>query len=55
MKTQPYSELAQTLREIIRRYDEKRAQWFTSFGTYDGFDAWFTSQVCNRNTHQLTK
>lgn len=36
---------AQTLREVMARHDEARERWFATWGTYDGFDAWFTGQV----------
>ena len=31
--------------ELMETYDAKRAQWIEMFGTDNGFDAWFTSQV----------
>lgn len=36
---------AQVIREMMTRHDEARVRWFANFGTYDGFDQWFTGQV----------
>lgn len=37
---------ADTIRELMTRYDEARAAWIQQYGTDVGFDAWFTKQVC---------
>ena len=36
---------SQTFKEIMARYDEKRAQWIADYGTDKGFNEWFTRQV----------
>lgn len=35
-------------KELMERYNEYRAKWIAAFGNADGFDAWFTKQVCNK-------
>lgn len=39
---------ADTFRELMNRYDEKRAEWIARFGSDAGFDAWFTKQAIGR-------
>jgi hypothetical protein len=36
------------IQELMMQYDAKRAEWIKKFGTADGFDAWFTSQVLGK-------
>jgi len=34
--------------ELMAAYDEKRNQWVSTYGTDEGFDAWFTGQVVGK-------
>ena len=36
---------AQTIAELMNKYDASRAKWIAQFGNAGGFDAWFTKQV----------
>lgn len=36
---------AEIIRELMEKYDAARAAWMAEYGTDDGFDAWFTSQI----------
>jgi predicted aminopeptidase len=38
---------AAVLKQVMSRYDQKREQWFAHWGSYAGFDQWFTGQVSN--------
>jgi hypothetical protein len=39
---------AETIRELMAAYDERRSAWITEHGSDRGFDRWFTDQVCER-------
>lgn len=39
------AEMAETIQEMMRQYDNHRAKWIAEFGSADGFDEWFTTQV----------
>lgn len=34
-----------TIRELMAKWDEYRAEWIAANGTDEGFAAWFTAQV----------
>jgi hypothetical protein len=36
---------AETVRELMNVYNEKRAEWIAEYGGAVGFDEWFTLQV----------
>jgi len=36
---------AETIREVMTNYNTYRERWGARYGTYDGFDKWFTGQV----------
>lgn len=36
---------AEALKEMMEKYNESRKLWIEKFGSADGFDSWFTSQV----------
>ena len=44
-QTQTETTFTETLRELLGKYDEKRAEWIAAFGTDAGYDKWFTHQV----------
>lgn len=35
----------EAFKELMDKFDENRASWIQKFGSDEGFDAWFTSQV----------
>ena len=35
----------EALKEMMEKYNENREKWVAQFGTDDGFNEWFTSQV----------
>ncbi len=37
-----------TIKEIMNRYNESRIEWIKCFGSDEGFNDWFTSQVMGR-------
>lgn len=37
---------AETIKELMVAYDEKRTEWINGHGSDRGFDRWFTEQVC---------
>ena len=39
---------AETVKELMAAYDERRAAWIEKHGSNRGFDRWFTEQVCER-------
>ncbi len=39
---------AETIRELMEAYDERRSTWIEKRGNDAGFDRWFTDQVCDR-------
>lgn len=41
---------ADTIRELMGKYDARRAAWVARFGTDTGFDAWFTGQVAPKTS-----
>ena len=36
---------AETIKELMQKYDEYRAWWININGTDEGFNAWFSKQV----------
>ena len=43
-------ELLTTIKEVMKKYDEYRAQWIEMNGSAAGFDAWFTKQLRPQET-----
>ncbi len=39
------NDFSKDMKEVMDTFDAKRAEWFEKFGTYEGFDAWFSKQV----------
>lgn len=37
--------IAETIRELMARYDEYREKWIAEHGSENGFHEWFTVQV----------
>ena len=40
---------AEIIRELMDNYDEHRERWVCRYGTDEGFDEWFTTQVYIRD------
>ena len=38
-------DFAAIIKELMTRYNEKRRQWITYYGTDEGFNDWFTKQI----------
>jgi hypothetical protein len=38
-------ELAETLRELMAEYNERKPQWIAKYGSEEGFDKWFLGQI----------
>ena len=36
------------LKELMKQYDAKRAEWIVRNGDDEGFDDWFTAQVVSK-------
>ncbi len=39
---------AETVKELMAAYDERRAAWIEKHGSDRGYDRWFTEQVCEQ-------
>ena len=37
--------ITEAIKEIMKQYDEKRAEWIIKYGNDEGFDAYFNTQV----------
>jgi len=36
---------AETIKELMEKYNEYKNHWIEVYGTKEGFDEWFTQQV----------